>query len=127
MDAEYSDLLVHSHKRSNFMIGSNLRIGARLGLAFGLVLLITALMAVTGIWRLGSLKTAAHQLAFTEVHRAQLSQTWVSNIKLNWVRTSAALQAVDPAYITSLQKDMDSTSKLISEYQKELEPLITDD
>ncbi|APW41488.1 methyl-accepting chemotaxis protein [Rhodoferax saidenbachensis] len=108
------------------MTGSNLRIGARLGLAFGLVLLITALMAVTGIWRLGSLKTAANHLAFTEVQRAQLTQTWVSNIKLNWVRTSAALQAVDPAYIGALQKDMDNTSKLISESQKELEPLITD-
>lgn len=31
------------------MIGSNLRIGARLGLAFGVVLLITALMAMTGM------------------------------------------------------------------------------
>ena len=41
------------------MIGSNLRIGARLGLALGVVLLITAL---TGMWRLGSLKEEAHKL-----------------------------------------------------------------
>ena len=45
------------------MIGSNLRIGARLGLAFGVVLLITALMALTGMWRLGSLKDEAQKRA----------------------------------------------------------------
>ena len=109
------------------MIGNNLRIGARLGLAFGIVLLITAVMALTGVWRLGILKDQAHALAYTEVERSSLAQKWVENIRINWVRTSAALHASDAVHVTTLQKDMDATSKLISDLQKQLEPLITDD
>jgi len=109
------------------MIGSNLRIGARLGLAFGVVLLITALMALTGMWRLGSLKEEAHNLAFVEVERASLTQKWVENIRINWVRTAAALHASSPERVGVLQKEMDETSKVISGLQKQLEPMITDD
>ena len=103
-----------------------MRIGARLGLAFGVVLLITALMALTGMWRLGSLKDEAHKLAFVEVERASVTQKWVENIRINWVRTSAALQAASPDRVTALQKEMDETSKRINELQKQLEPMITD-
>ena len=41
----------------------NLTIGRRLGLAFGLVLLITVLIAGIGMVRLGVLKAASHDLA----------------------------------------------------------------
>lgn len=109
------------------MIGSNLRIGARLGLAFGVVLLITALMALTGMWRLGSLKDEAHKLAYEEVERASLTQKWVENIRINWVRTAAALHADTPERVGILQKEMDGTSKVISDLQKQLEPMINDD
>ncbi len=109
------------------MIGSNLRIGARLGLAFGVVLLITGLMALTGMWRLGSLKDEAHKLAYEEVERASLTQKWVENIRINWVRTAAALHAASAERVTVLQKEMDGTSKVISELQKQLEPMINDD
>jgi len=109
------------------MIGTNLRIGARLGLAFGVVLLITALMALTGMWRLGSLKEEAHNLAYVEVERSSLTQKWVENIRINWVRTSAALHASSTERVTILQKEMDETSKVISGLQKQLEPMITDE
>ena len=109
------------------MIGTNLRIGARLGLAFGVVLLITALMALMGMWRLGALKDQAHELAFVEVQRSSVAQKWVENIRINWVRTAAALHASSTERVTVVQKEMDETSKVISGLQKELEPLIVDD
>jgi methyl-accepting chemotaxis protein len=109
------------------MIGSNLRIGARLGLAFGVVLIITAMMALTGMWRLGSLKQAANNLAYVEVERASVTQKWVENIRINWVRTAAALHASSTERVSILQKEMDDTSKVISGLQKQLEPMITDD
>jgi len=106
--------------------GSNIKIGARLGLAFGAVLLITALIAGIGVWRLGTLKAAANDLATIEMDRSTLAARWTANINLNWVRTSAALLASDAAYVKSLQADMETTSKLIGETQKQLEPLIAD-
>ncbi len=75
------------------MIGINLCIGARLGLAFGVILFTAALMALTGKWRLGSLKEEAHNLACVEVERSSLTRKWVDNIPINWVRTAAALHA----------------------------------
>ena len=40
-------------------IFSDMKIGTRLGLAFGAVLLITALISGMGIWRLNTLKVAS--------------------------------------------------------------------
>lgn len=105
---------------------NDIRIGVRLGLAFGAVLVITGLIAGIGVWRLGTLKAAADELATVELKRSKLSQQWTADINLNWVRTAAALNASDPALITALQKEMDATSKRISETQGSLTPLILD-
>jgi methyl-accepting chemotaxis protein len=106
---------------------NNIKIGVRLGFAFAAVLAITCLIASIGIWRLGTLKAAANELATAELERNELSQKWTSDIKLNWVRTSAALNASDQAYIGALQKEMDVTSKAIGETQNRLSPLIEDE
>ena len=105
----------------------NLKIGARLGLAFGLVLLITALISAMAIWRLNTLKVASEELATIELERNSLAQSWTANINLNWVRTSAALHAADVAEVTTLQKDMSETSKSISEAQKRMVVLLLDE
>ena len=102
---------------------SNLRIGTRLGLAFALVLVITAAMSGIGVWRVGSLNDTSKQIATVELQRSMLSQRWASQIKINWVRASSALKTSDAAYIESLQKDMGATSKSISEDQKQLEAM----
>ncbi|MBU0589981.1 MAG: MCP four helix bundle domain-containing protein [Gammaproteobacteria bacterium] len=105
----------------------NLKIGARLGLAFALILLITAAMAVIGVWRLGSLKDTSKQIATVELQRSLLSQRWASQININWVRASAALKTTDAVYIENLQKDMAATSKSISGAQKQLESMVQGD
>jgi len=84
------------------MVGTNLRIGARLGLAFGVAILIAALKALTGMWRLGSLKEEAHNLAYVEVERSSLTRKWADNIRINWVRTTAALQASSTKRVTNI-------------------------
>jgi methyl-accepting chemotaxis protein len=104
----------------------NLNIGYRLGLAFGLVLCITAVIAGIGVWRLGMLKAASQEIASTEMERSSLAQSWAGNINLNWVRASAALKASDTAYIDSIQKEMAVTTTETGEIQKKLEALITD-
>jgi methyl-accepting chemotaxis protein len=100
---------------------NQLKIGARLGLAFGMVLLITAVLAVVGISRLGTLKNASHRMVSTQFTQASLAQRWEAHIRSNWVRAEASLRAKDPTYEEALQKDMDATSKVIAQLQKELE------
>ena len=106
---------------------NTIKIGVRLGMAFAAVLLITVLITILAVWRLGTLKAASNELATVELERSELSQKWTSDIKLNWIRTSAALNASDPVYIAELQKDMDATSKVIGETQTRLTALIQDD
>ena len=105
---------------------NNIRIGLRLGISFLSILLITLVIAAIGIWRLGTLKAAAQELATVELDRSELSQRWAADIKLNWVRTLATLNASDPEYMSALQKEMEETSKTISETQGQLTPLIHD-
>ncbi|KRA13740.1 methyl-accepting chemotaxis protein [Acidovorax sp. Root568] len=105
---------------------SNLKIGARLSLAFGLVLLITATIAATGVWRLAVLKEASSRIATVEMERNALAQEWKAAIDLNWVRASASLKATDAGYIQSLTADMAATSQRASEAQKKLEALVDD-
>ena len=105
---------------------NNLKIGARLSLAFGLVLLITAAIAATGVWRLAALKDASMRIANVEMQRNALAQEWKAAIDLNWVRASASLKATDAGYIESLSADMAATSQRASEAQKKLEALVDD-
>ena len=105
---------------------NHLKIGARLSLAFALVLLITAAIAALGVWRLGVLKDASVQIATTEMERNALAQDWKAAIDLNWVRASASLKATDAGYIESLAADMTATSQRASVAQKKLEGLSDD-
>ena len=63
---------------------NQLKIGARLGLAFGLVLLITALLAVVGISRLNSLKNTSHRMVTIQFTQTSLAQRWEAHIRSNW-------------------------------------------
>jgi hypothetical protein len=105
---------------------NHLKLGQRLGMAFGLILAITALVSTIGVWRLETLKTASQALATTEMQRQSLAARWAANINLNWVRTAASLKASDAAYIETLKRDMDATSTSISEMQKKLDELVED-
>ncbi len=109
---------------SQTSMNNNLKIGTRLGLAFGLVLLITALLAAVGISRLGTLKAVSQEMATTQMERSSQAQRWEANININWIRAAASLRATDMAYIDALQTDMDATSKVIADTQKQLNTLV---
>jgi hypothetical protein len=77
---------------------NNLKIGMRLGLAFCAVLLITAVIALIGILRLGALKETNQEIATTEMERSFLAQNWSANIAQNWLQAKSALKTSDMAY-----------------------------
>jgi len=103
---------------------NHLKIGTRLGLAFGLILLITALIAVGGVWRVSTLKEATMRISTIEIDRNELAMEWKAAIDLNWARASAALKTSDAAYIASLGAEMAATTKAVTEGQKKLEALM---
>jgi len=106
---------------------NNLKIGIRLGLAFCAVLLITALIALIGILRLGALKETNQEIATTEMERSFLAQNWSANIAQNWLQAKSALKTSDMAYAETLQSEMAEVTRKTAGLQKKLESLIQDD
>ena len=106
---------------------NKMKIGVRLGLGFALLLAITALIAVLGVLRLGTLEAANQHIATVEFERSTLTQAWAHNVNINWVRTVALLKTSDPAYAEALQQEMSTTTKATNEAQKKVEALIDDE
>ncbi|WP_428003827.1 methyl-accepting chemotaxis protein [Acidovorax sp.] len=106
---------------------NRLKIGTRLGMAFGLVLCVTALIALIGIWRLAELKGASERIATVELERSALAHEWKAAIDVNWVRASASLKSGDAGYISALTADMAASSKQASDAQQKLEALVDDE
>ncbi|CAN7627566.1 methyl-accepting chemotaxis protein [Acidovorax sp. LjRoot194] len=93
------------------MTFSNLSVGLRLGASFAAILLITALIAAMGMWRIGSLHRASERVATQEIEQQLLVEDWAADIRLNWVRTEAFLKAIDRDYMDKLTADTTATAK----------------
>ncbi len=103
---------------------NQLKIGTRLGLAFALVLLITAAIATLGVVRLAEMKAANQRIATVYLERSTFAGEWEAAVNLNWARAAAALRTTDAGYIASLTAEMATTSQRASEMQKGLEALV---
>ena len=106
---------------------SNLKVGTRLGLAFGLVLCITVVIAAIGVWRLHDLSRVTEQLTSTDNERLQAAVEWRQTIDLNWIRTRAALLDSDTNRLAAWQAEMDKTSETTVAARKVVERLVQSD
>ena len=97
-----------------------LRIGTRLALAFGAILLILATSVGVGVWRLQELANTARALATVENEKLQNAVAWRQTIDLNWIRTKAALLDADTSRIEMWQKEMDKTTEISLASRKRL-------
>ncbi len=106
---------------------SNLSVGLRLGASFSAILLITTLIAGTGMWRIASLQSASERVATQEIEQQTLVENWASDIRLNWVRTEAFLKAIDRDYMEKLTADTQATATGIEAKVKRIEDLVQGD
>ena len=104
----------------------NFSVGQRLGASFGAILLITALIAATGIWRIGSLQNASERVATQEIEQRLLVDDWAADIRLNWVRTESFLKAIDRDYMDKLSADTEATAKGMDAKVQRIEALAQD-
>jgi len=106
---------------------SHLSVGLRLGASFGAILLITALIAAAGMWRIASLQSASERVATQEIEQRTLVEDWASDIRLNWVRTEAFLKAIDRDYMDKLTADTQATAKGMEAKVQRIETLVQGD
>ena len=93
---------------------ADFKLGVRLGLAFGLMLLLSLLIASLGMWRISSLKANSEELATTEIERQALVQEWFTDIEMNWLRTEALFKANSGNYVQQLRQQMAAVVELQS-------------
>jgi methyl-accepting chemotaxis protein len=103
---------------------NNIKVGSRLALAFGLILFITAVIAVIGVWRLQELADTTRQLGTEDNEKLKMAVQWRQTVDLNWIRTRASVLDSDTSRMPMWQADMDKTSEVTVASRKRLLELI---
>jgi methyl-accepting chemotaxis protein len=101
----------------------NLKIGARLGLAFGAVLALAAVLAIVGIARLQQVAVATGDMDIT-IRKARLADRWLADSRINRALSEARVRAVDAEDLQRVAALMKTNSADISKVQQELTTLI---
>ncbi|QHJ01662.1 HAMP domain-containing protein [Xylophilus rhododendri] len=101
-----------------------MKIGLRLGLALGTILLVLMLSSAAGVWRLSELAGRMHILATSDNEKQIVAAEWLSTISLNLVRTRAALLG-PRELVPELQREMDTTSTATTALRERLNRLVT--
>jgi methyl-accepting chemotaxis protein len=104
----------------------NLKIGARLALAFGIVLLILAATAAVGVWRLNDLAGTTRALATVDQEKLLLAREWRDQIDLNWARTHALLLEADMSRMDMWNAELADGAKRTASLEKRLSELVVD-
>ncbi len=102
----------------------NLKVGLRLGVAFGSILCITVAIVLYAQSRISALHQSAQQLATAEMEQQALVEEWATSIQLNWVRTEAALKAIDRGYVDQLEAAMATADKSATQTQERIKALL---
>jgi methyl-accepting chemotaxis protein len=104
----------------------NLKIGTRLGMGFGLVLILMTLIAMIGIWRLHDAGSATETMIADALVKERLASEWLKENSGNGIRTFSVARSSDADFQTKFQADIDAGSKRISEVQKRFESMINE-
>jgi methyl-accepting chemotaxis protein len=104
---------------------SNMKIGQRLALGFGVVLALSILITAIGILKLNAVADAAEQMLDEPVKKERLISDWSNNIALAVIRTSAIIKSSDTSLSQFFAKSTEETNKKAANYMKDIEPLLT--
>ncbi|MDB5940022.1 MAG: hypothetical protein JWP77_2386, partial [Polaromonas sp.] len=106
---------------------TNLKIGIRLALGFGAVLLLLVAMSALGIWRLQKIGVAVELMAERTLVKERISAEWLVATSTNSIRTFAMVKSADAEDQKYFQKGIAQTSLDITESSKKLFDLLETD
>jgi methyl-accepting chemotaxis protein len=104
----------------------NIKIGKRLGLGFALILAMTVLIALVGIWRLNQVAAATKAMMAEPLAKERMITDWYSLNFASIRRTAAIVKSTDPALGPYFKEDSAASVKKAAELLKQIEPLIAD-
>jgi methyl-accepting chemotaxis protein len=107
-------------------LARRLSIRSRLAAAFGALILLLALMAGVGVWRLQELDARTSEMASVNLQVERVVGEWVAQTRINLLRRLVVTRSDDPALAQMLGPEMAAASKRINELQHEVESLVGD-
>ena len=105
---------------------ANLRIGARLGIGFGLVLLLLSLVVGIAIWRLQSVGALTETMVEHDLTNLRMTTEWVGLSEITVVRSVAALKAGDDDTAKYFLDTIATTTERGTGLQKQLKASLND-
>ncbi|MGE4124031.1 MAG: methyl-accepting chemotaxis protein [Pusillimonas sp.] len=104
----------------------NLKIGTRLILSFAIMLVLIAINAGVGMWRIQAADNNTSELTQLRLTNERLTSEWNKLTALNAVRTIANARITDPQTIKYFEDQMKATSAEITKIQNALKDRITE-
>ncbi|WBS03491.1 methyl-accepting chemotaxis protein [Pseudoduganella sp. SL102] len=103
---------------------ANMKIGARLGVVFTLVLGLTVVIAVAAIWRLNTIGSDTSAMMAAPLVKERLMSEWHTQTFAAVRRTAAIVKSNDPSLAEFFKADGAKTSGRSTALIKEIEPLL---
>ncbi|MEX8193119.1 methyl-accepting chemotaxis protein [Comamonas guangdongensis] len=102
----------------------NMNIGTRVGGGFAIILLLTALMTVFGLWRLGAVAQATNDMTRQPLAVERMISDWYRYVYTGSRRTTAIVKSSDPSLGEFFAADAAASTRESGELQKRIEPLL---
>ncbi|TFV95248.1 HAMP domain-containing protein, partial [Oxalobacteraceae bacterium OM1] len=109
----------------NFL--SNTRISTRLVAGFAVILALSIVIAVFGIWHLRAASEATRQMMDVPLKKERMVADWYRNTYSSIRRTAAIVKSSDDSLVKFFAEDVAFATKSSTELQKAIEPLLTGD
>ncbi len=101
---------------------SNMRIGSRLALGFAVVLILSILITIVGIFNLNAVADSAEQMLDQPIKKERLASDWSRNINVAVTRTTAIAKSSDMSLVPFFAQQAEMTTKSTADVVKKLEP-----
>ncbi|KAF1040308.1 MAG: hypothetical protein GAK35_03531 [Herbaspirillum frisingense] len=111
-------------REENMKIISNMSIGKRLALGFGLILALSIVITSIGFWRLQTVADATHDMMQQPLAKERLISDWYANLYGGIRRTLAIAKSADPSLSEYFAQDAAASSKSSAETQSKIAPLL---
>jgi methyl-accepting chemotaxis protein len=105
----------------------NFKIGTRLGLGFGLVLILAMLVTAIGVWRLAAVAEASRIMMQQPLAKERMVADWYTLIHTSVRRTTAIAKSSDPSLGPFFADELVESTKSIAALQKNVEQLAATD
>jgi methyl-accepting chemotaxis protein len=102
----------------------NLKIGARLGIGFAALMLLTSFMTGLGLWRLHTVAQATRSMTQQALVKERLISDWYRKTDTGVRRTAAIAKSSDPSLVAFFAEDAKASIKSVADLQKQIEPLL---